>query len=304
MSHTELETNPECCRLWPAHNRDKSQLTAKSCATLIASIRAQGNQIPVIVRRLHNDPVYAYEIICGARRHAAVSHLCAHGHPTKLRISIRDLTDREAFHLADLENRHRADLSAYETAADYAAALPTIFAGNQTRMAASLGIDRTSLNRHLALAALPPRILAAYANPNLIPLHHAQRLGPYLRSPVRLPQLLHRAGLEASLNAVRIKAGKRPTNAAIVLRRLMDLRPKPSTTRRITIRDPNTNVILATAVRHFGRPVAIVLKQPAAACMELRLSLIARILAAVAPAPLQERCTFSHPLESKEAVLF
>ena len=66
--------DPARCRMWARHNRDYDLLDEASCADLLESLRAQGEQeFPAIVRRVEDDPAFDYEVICGARRHWAVS---------------------------------------------------------------------------------------------------------------------------------------------------------------------------------------------------------------------------------------
>ena len=108
---TLLWVDPEDCVMWEGHNRAYRLLTEENCRDLIDSMRAQGRQeFPAIVRkRAEGAP---YEVICGARRHFAVTWLRANNYPQfRYLIEVRDLTDEEAFRLADLENRDRADLS-------------------------------------------------------------------------------------------------------------------------------------------------------------------------------------------------
>ena len=101
--------------------------------------------------RRRTGPGAPYEVICGARRHFAISWLRANNYP-QFRY---DLTDEEAFRLADIENRDRADLSDYERARDYAHALDLYYGGKQRNMAARLEVSGAWLSRYLYLARLP-----------------------------------------------------------------------------------------------------------------------------------------------------
>ena len=117
--------DPGRCRIWGEHNRDYAALSADNCDDLIDSFKAEGRQnFPAIVRRIQGDPDHDYEVICGARRHWAVTWMRAHHQPDfRFLVEPRELTDEEAFRLADLENRSRRDLSDYERASDYARAI-------------------------------------------------------------------------------------------------------------------------------------------------------------------------------------
>ena len=115
---------PDKVRMWSEHNRDYSLLNPQRCADLIEGFRRAGKQeFPAIVRRLSGDEAYDYELICGARRHWTANYL-----GWDLLIEVRDLNDRQAFTLQDLENRDREDISDYERALDYKKALARYFA--------------------------------------------------------------------------------------------------------------------------------------------------------------------------------
>lgn len=109
--------DPARCRMWAQHAREYALLTAENCRDLIDGIRAQDQQeFPAVVRRLEGGD-HDYEVICGARRHFAVSWLRANNYPQfGYLVEVRDLTDEEAFRLADIENRDRDDISDYERA--------------------------------------------------------------------------------------------------------------------------------------------------------------------------------------------
>lgn len=176
--------DPEDCVMWDGHNRAYDLLTAENCVDLIDSIRAQGRQeFPAIVRTRKGEGA-RYEVICGARRHFAVSWLRANNYPQfRYLIEERELTDEEAFRLADIENRDREDLSDYERAIDYAQALERYYGGRQKTMAARLEVSEAWLSRYLQLAKLPPEIVAAFPSLRDIKELHARVLKPLLVDP-------------------------------------------------------------------------------------------------------------------------
>jgi ParB family chromosome partitioning protein len=189
--------DPGRCRIWEGHNRDYPSLNAENCGDLIESFKAQGRQeVPAIVRRVQHDPVHTYEVICGARRHWAVSWMRAHDYPSfQFLIEPRELTDEEAFRIADLENRSRRDLSDYERASDYARAVERYYGGSQQRMAERLEVTKSWLSRYLDLAKLPPDVVAAFGTPHVIGISHSAALAPLLRTPDQRSRLLAEAGL-------------------------------------------------------------------------------------------------------------
>ncbi|WP_083957605.1 ParB/RepB/Spo0J family partition protein [Tateyamaria omphalii] len=183
--------DPALCRLWPGNPRAARTLTDDACADLIDSLRTQGRQeLPAIVRPLPQDDTHSYEIICGARRHHAVMHLRAAGMDIGFLVELRALSDEEAFRVADVENRTRADISDYDRAKSYAAALDTYYDGVQAHMAARMQVSTAWLSRHLQLARLPQEIVAAFADPGDIRERHARQIGHLLADPETAPDVL------------------------------------------------------------------------------------------------------------------
>ncbi|MTH80280.1 ParB/RepB/Spo0J family partition protein [Paracoccus aestuariivivens] len=174
--------DPANCRMWSRHNRAYGLLNENNCCDLIDSLKAQGQQeFPAIVRRLSPGQDYEYEVICGARRHFAVSWLRANNYPQFFYlIEVRDLTDEEAFRLADIENRDRVDLSDYERACDYLQALDLYYGGKQKAMAARLEVSEAWLSRYLYLARLPQAVVDAWPQITELKELHARRLRPLL----------------------------------------------------------------------------------------------------------------------------
>lgn len=175
--------DPARCRIWERHNRDYGALNEGRCSDLIESILAQGKQeVPAIVRRVHNDPDHDYEVICGARRHWCVAWLRANNHPEiRFLVEIRDLTDEQAFRVSDLENRAREDLSDIERARDYLQALSLYYNSRQKDMAKRLNQSEAWLSRYLDLARLPADLLASFADPFELKISHIGALKPLLK---------------------------------------------------------------------------------------------------------------------------
>ncbi|MCA8880987.1 MAG: ParB/RepB/Spo0J family partition protein [Rhodobacteraceae bacterium] len=184
--------DPARCRMWARHNRDYALLTEENCRDLIDGIRAQGQQeFPAIVRRLRGEDAFDYEVICGARRHFAVSWLRANNYPQfRYLVEVRDLSDEEAFRLADIENRDREDISDYERAIDYAHAVEAYYGGRQKAMAERLDVSETWLSRYLQLSRLPKEIVAAYPSVREIRELHARVLKPLLADAAQRERIL------------------------------------------------------------------------------------------------------------------
>jgi len=249
--------DPATCRMWDRHNRDYALLTEDNCRDLIDGIRSQGRQeFPAIVRP-SSDPDYEYEVICGARRHFAVSWLQANNYGQfKYLIEMRDLSDEEAFRLADIENRDREDISDYERAIDYADAVERYYNGKQKAMAQRLEVSQPWLSRYLQLAKLPEMIVQAFPSVRDLRERNARELKPLLASAETSKPLLQEA---ASLmrEQEQARAGRGGfVDAATVMRRLVRAaRPKteaPANPPKVYRRSPGESGI---SVRRKGRKV-------------------------------------------------
>ncbi len=222
-TRTHEAVDPAVCRIWDGHNRDYAALSEAACGDLITSLRAQRRQeVPAIVRRVSDDPEYTFEVICGARRHWCVSWLRAHDYPDfKFIVEPRELTDEEAFRLADLENRSRKDLSDYERATDYARAVERHYGGNQQRMAERLQVTKSWLSRYLELARLPSEILACFGSPHVIGITHAAAIAPLLTHPKVRARVLQATAAIAAEQQVRSGAAQSFLAPAAVVSRLV-----------------------------------------------------------------------------------
>lgn len=211
--------DPARCRMWSRHNRSYGLLSAESCADLLESLRAQGQQeFPAVVRRVTDDPSFDWEVICGARRHWSVTYLREVEHrDIKFLIDPRELTDEQAFRVSDLENRARQDISDYERAVDYRDAVQAFYGGVAQRMAERLEVSKTWLSRFLDLAKLPEEVVAAFGDVRLMRENHARELKPLLAEAGPRSRLLAAARTLADRQGQRRLAGEAPLEPAKVV---------------------------------------------------------------------------------------
>jgi len=220
--------DPADCQMWERHNRDYALLTEDNCRDLIDGIKSQGRQeFPAIVRRLTGDQ--PFEVICGARRHFAVSWLRGHNYPQfKYLVEVRDLTDEESFRLADIENRDREDISDYERAIDYAEAIELYYGGRQRAMAERLEVSPPWLSRYMNLAKLPKQIVDAFASIRDIKERHARDLKPMLAEPKTTEKILAEADrLAAKHHTAREGRGTFMDGAEVMIALKKAARPEP-----------------------------------------------------------------------------
>ena len=125
----------------PAGMRDR--LDADDLAGLTESIRAHGQQVPVLLRVNPNDPE-RYQVVYGRRRVAALKAL---GQP--VRAMVRDLDDRALVLAQGQENTARKDLSFIERA-NFARQMRD--AGyERAAICDALSVDKTLVSRMLSV---------------------------------------------------------------------------------------------------------------------------------------------------------
>lgn len=258
VSNPQELVNPARCRIWERHNRDYGALTEERCRDLIDSILAQGRQeVPAVVRRIAGDPDHDFEVICGARRHWAVTWLRANNHPEiRYLVEIRDLTDEQAFRISDIENRAREDLSDLERARDYLKALDLYYGGRQKDMAKRLNQSEAWLSRYLDLARLPADLVAAFPDPFDLRISHIGTLKPLLKADDSRTAVL---GEARRIRDARARGGEGlPTTAPEMLRALAAAanRPLPAPAKAPAARTPKRTGSAAVVLRNdAGAPL-------------------------------------------------
>ncbi len=211
--------DPARCRMWERHNRRYDLLNESVCGDLLESLRSQGEQeFPAIVRRVEGDPACDFEVICGARRHWAVSYLKNVEHrDIRYLVEERELTDEQAFRLADVENRSRKDISDYERALDYRHAVETFYGGTAQRMAERLEVPKAWLSRFLDLAKLPTDVVEAFGDVRQLRENHAREIKPLLADGASRPRVMAEAKRLAVQQAEMIAKGQGSLDAPKVM---------------------------------------------------------------------------------------
>ncbi|MGE0370764.1 MAG: ParB/RepB/Spo0J family partition protein [Gammaproteobacteria bacterium] len=144
-------------------NRDVAHFATTEFQQLKVEIaNAGGNIQPVKVRPLPKVDANGvqYEIVFGHRRHQACLEL---GLPVLALVDNMD--ERGLFVEMDRENRSRANLSPWEQGCIYRRALDTGLFPSARKLAEAVGADSGNVTRALALASLPPEVVAAFPSP-------------------------------------------------------------------------------------------------------------------------------------------
>ncbi|WP_367142792.1 ParB/RepB/Spo0J family partition protein [Novosphingobium sp.] len=223
-ARTAISIRPADCSVWDGNPRDVPGLSAESCRSLIESIAQEdGNRIPVLVR--HNPPGsdHPYQLLVGSRRRFSVDWLNHNGRPEiRLTALIVDLTDEEAFRLADIENREREDITELDRARSYQNAVDRFYGGVQSRMAEALNLSNSQLSRLLALAQMPDDVVNAFATRDELRVRHSEVLTPLLRRPEQCQRVLVTARQIGEEQQRLAASGERMIPAATVLSRLKE----------------------------------------------------------------------------------
>jgi len=171
------------------------------------SLRANGQEHPIRVRAVANDPAVDFEIISGHRRHRAALALDEElegGFP------ILALVDGKAAESRDLvlkmyrENEERADLSAYEKGTMFHQWLASGVFAEQGELAAAIGVSDATVTKYLQIAELPPFVVAAFSDPRDIAVRWSHDLVKALKTN---PSKLEEVALRLANTSPRPDAG-------------------------------------------------------------------------------------------------
>lgn len=223
-SRGAISVQPDECSVWDGNPRDQPGLTADRCRSLIDSIASEGgNRIPVLVRLNPPGSDRPYQLLVGSRRRFAVDWLNHNGRPElRLAALVVDLSDEEAFRLADIENRERADISELDRARSYQHAVDRFYGGVQSRMAEALNLSNSQLSRLLALAQLPEEVVNAFATKDELRVRYSELLTPLLRRHDQRGRMIAEAQLIGEQQQALAREGDRMIPPATVLARLRE----------------------------------------------------------------------------------
>lgn len=248
------------CSVWDGNPRDVPGLSFHGCQSLIESIAQEdGNRIPVLVRRNPSDADLPYELLVGSRRRFAIDWLNHNGRPEiRLNALVVEMSDEEAFRLADIENREREDITELDRARSYQNAVDRFYGGVQSRMAEALSLSNSQLSRLLSLAQMPDEVVNAFSTKEELRVRHSEVLTPLLRRPEQRERVIAAARCIGSEQQRLAAAGERMIPAATVLAQLRQA------TREGSRRSQETSMVLGGAVvgrvRHGRSGLAVELQ--------------------------------------------
>jgi ParB family transcriptional regulator, chromosome partitioning protein len=185
--------DPSRCCMWHLHDRLEEYISAETCKAEIESFQKYGQLIPTLGRRLHDDPDYDIELICGARRLFVARHT-----KMMLRVELCEMSDKEALVAMDMENRQRMDISAYERGLSYARWLRAGYFESQDEMARALNVSPSRVSRLLKLTRLPTVVLDAFGSSVHICEGWGYSLAEALEDPLKRRNILAKARVIAA----------------------------------------------------------------------------------------------------------
>jgi ParB/RepB/Spo0J family partition protein len=159
--------DPEVCYIWPGNTRDVAALTSPSFLDLRESLKSAGQKMPVVARISSREPE-RLEIIAGACRLTAIRQIneeCQDGDQMQVLVDLRELDDKAALMIVDAENRGRSDMSVLEKARFYQGAIERVYYAENV-LAEALGLNKSTVNRTLAILKLPPDLFGIIKDPH------------------------------------------------------------------------------------------------------------------------------------------
>jgi ParB family chromosome partitioning protein len=166
-SGNEKKTSLPISQLKPSRFQPRRHFESDALNELSESIKQNGLLQPIIVRNISDTE---YEIIAGERRWRAA----AAAGLTDIPVLIKELSDKEAFAVALLENIQRENLSAIEEAEGYRKLMEE-FSYTQEELAKELGKSRSHIANLLRILSLPEEI-KTYIDEGKISMGHARAL--------------------------------------------------------------------------------------------------------------------------------
>jgi ParB family chromosome partitioning protein len=185
---------------------------------LAQSIREHGLIEPIVVRRIPNSD--RFELIAGERRWRA----CQKAGLREALVVVKDVSPKDAFELALIENVQREDLNPIELAE----ALDRLLKEHgytQDALAERLGKDRTTIANSVRLLKLPPRVRAKIISGELTEGHGRALLA----AGDRIEELAEKV--------IRGKLNVRATEALVRKKEKKDGGEKKTETKSAAIRD-------------------------------------------------------------------
>jgi ParB family chromosome partitioning protein len=150
-------------RIKPSHwaNRHNDSFASIEFEEFKQEIQSQGGNVqPIKVRPIVHSETGEFEVVFGHRRHRACLEL-----GIDVLAVVESITDQALFQEMDRENRLRADLRPYEQGLMYKRALDEKLFPSLSKLAESIGAQKSNVSTAITIASLPDAVLNAFASP-------------------------------------------------------------------------------------------------------------------------------------------
>jgi ParB family chromosome partitioning protein len=218
-------------RIVPQRGQPRQHFAKDKVEELAASIKAHGLIEPIVVRRVPGQE--RYEIIAGERRWRASQKAGL----KEMLVVVKDVSPKDAFELAIVENLQREDLNPVELAEAFDR-MTKEHGLTQEALAARLGKDRTSIANTLRLLKLPPSVRSRVISGELSEGHARALLGADPGKIEDLAQQVIRGRLNVRAAEALVRTAKKGRGSA----------PKPAM-KSSAVRDLETRMTRAAGTK-------------------------------------------------------
>src|SRR6185312_8888492 len=160
------------------------------------SLRTNGQEHPIRVRAVADDPAVDFEIVSGHRRHRAALALDSEvegGFPVLAIVDGKSAESRDLVLKMYRENEERADLSAFEKGTMFHQWLATGVFAEQGELATAIGVSDATVTKYLQIADLPSFVVAAFSDPRDIAVRWSHDLVKALKAqPAKVEEVATR----------------------------------------------------------------------------------------------------------------
>jgi ParB family chromosome partitioning protein len=175
-----FQVDPRRCRAWSHHNRTAGWYTRDRCQDLIESIAKDGQQEPVVARKLVEDPNFDYELIYGMRRRFACEYL-----NSRLKLRVIEADDARAAVLMHIENADRQDITPMERALSFQSQLEAKIFPTQEALADAIGLTKGQVSKLVKAASLMRHatLTQLFVDKSAVPVDAAYKLATLWERP-------------------------------------------------------------------------------------------------------------------------
>lgn len=207
-SNAIVDLDPKRIRPWAFADRPEEEYG--DISELMASIQASGQIQPIIVRAVHNDSLFDFELIAGARRRRACELA-----KCSVKALISNVDDRAGFLLMREENDKRSGLSPWANAVAYKKAIEQGIYSSESDLARHTGVAQSTISELMSYFRIHPDLINAIGCFSKVSITTAKSLVSSVERDINaLPLLINHAFdiRNGTFSSAKIKALLMTTN--------------------------------------------------------------------------------------------